>query len=358
MKFLFLNFAGIWGGNEKWTHMAATSLSKKFPTYIAYKNDVVGERYSIEKYKLPFRFSYDPSTISSLTSLVKRNGINIIIPTKKRDYVIAGIVARLTGAQNILRLGIVRALGNNPYKYLVYNRMADGIIVNARPIKNELLKSPFMQNQKIRVIYNGLDIDALDLQLTKKSMDDKPFPFIISTVGRVSRRKGVDIIIKVFAEFLRKIDTKEAGLIIVGGGDRFDTFKKLVDDLGISEQVIFTGFVENPYLYVRMSDVYITVSQNEGISNALLEAMYLEKAVVTSRAGGVEEGIVDSHNGLLLESRDIESGADRLVQLFRDNALRSSLGEKARITVKEKFSIDKMTDDITEFCYEITKGEP
>jgi len=356
INYLFLNSASVWGGNEKWTHMAATDLARDNNVYLAYKNRIVGERYSIDTLQLPFRFSFDPQTIFPLISFVKKNNIDILIPTKKRDYVIAGLVARKCKKKNVLRLGIVRKTGRNPYKNLVYNTLSDGIIVNAEKIKEVLLTSAYMSEDKIRVIYNGLDTEALDARSAEKAPENKPYPFMVCTVGRVSKRKGLDITIKIFAEFLRRTQATDAGLVIIGHGKRTGEYKSFTSKLGIAKQVYFTGFLANPYPYMNMSDVYLTVSQNEGLSNALLEAMYLEKPVITSKAGGAAEFIVDRQNGFLLEENTIQSGVRHLVELYTNEKLRSSIGKAARKTVMERCSIERMTSEINQFCTAIIHG--
>jgi glycosyltransferase involved in cell wall biosynthesis len=218
INYLFLNSAGVWGGNEKWTHMAATALAKYNNVYLTYKNRIVGERFMIDTMQLPFRFNFDPQTIFPLISFVKKNNIDILIPTKKRDYVISGIVARKCKKKNVLRLGIVRKLGRNPYKNLVYNTLSDGIIVNAEKIKEVLLASPYLSEDKVRVIYNGLDTESIDARLAEEFIKNKPFPFMICTVGRISKRKGLDVAIKMFAGFLKRTSAKDAGLVITGSG--------------------------------------------------------------------------------------------------------------------------------------------
>lgn len=350
MKILFLNSAGVWGGNEKWTHMAATSLSREHSVFLAYKSDFIGTLYPIKKIKLPFRWSFDPQTIISLISFVQKHQIDILIPTKKRDYVIAGLVARRCKKKNIIRLGIVRRLGRNPYKKFVYDTLTHGIIVNAQKIKEVLVESHYMSEQKIQVIYNGLDIEALDSQSYYFKSFDKPFPFMICTVGRLSKRKGLDRILKIFAGFIRQIHPEKAGLTIIGSGKRIEEFKALTRKLGISELVHFTGFINNPYPYLRMSDVYLTLSKKEGLSNSLLEAMYLDNAIVTSRAGGADEIITDGKNGFLLEGNTIDEGITRLSALYSDNKLRESLAKAAKQTVMEKCSMRRMTSEIIQFC--------
>lgn len=350
MKYLFLNSAGVWGGNEKWTHMAATALSRDHSVYLAYKSDIIGERYSTGKIKLPFRWSYDPQTIASLNSYVQDNEIDILIPTKKRDYVLAGLVARRCRKKNVIRLGIVRKIGRNPYKKFVYDTLNHGIIVNAQKIKDVLLASSNMNAGKIQVIYNGIDVETLDLLPHGDAQIEKISPFMICTVGRLSKRKGLDIILKIFSEFLRNIHPEKAKLTIIGGGKRFPEFQRLASVLGISEFVHFTGFIKNPYPYLRVSDVYLTMSQNEGISNALLEAMYLENAVITSKAGGAGEIVSDHKNGILLHENTVHEGAAALYDLYSDDALRQTIAKNAKQTVMERCSLEKMASEINKFC--------
>lgn len=355
INYLFLNSASVWGGNEKWTHMAATALAKFNNVYLAYKHPIVGERYSLTTTQLPFRFSFDPQTIVPLISFVKKNNIDVLIPTKKRDYVIAGIVAQKCKKINVLRLGIVRKLGQNPYKNLIYNAMSHGIIVNAEKIKEVLLASTGIDEDKIRVIYNGLDTESIDARSAEEFPGNKPFPFMICTIGRVSKRKGLDVAIKMFADFLEITEATDTGLVIIGSGKRIDEFQSLTLKLGISGQVLFTGFLADPYPYLKMSDVYLTYSQNEGISNALLEAMYLEKPVMTSKAGGADEIIIDRQNGLLLEKDIVQSGVEGLIELYTNDKLRSAIGKAAYYTVREKCSIDRMTSEIDQFCTDIVR---
>ncbi len=352
MNILFLNSARGWGGNEKWTYLAAGTLSRDNRVYLAYRKEVVGSRFAIEKIKLPFLNEFDLFTILRLVSFVRKNKIELLIPTKRKDYVIAGWVAKRCGIKNILRLGIVRQMPAW-YNYLVYHKLADGIIVNARPIKETLLRSGFLSEQKIRVIYNGLDVDSLDAARNAPQKVSKPFPFLIISIGNITIRKGFENLIHGFADFLSLSGAKDAGLMIIGEGEDLPLLKEKVAALGLESRVVFTGFLENPYPYLAMGDVFVLTSENEGISNALLEAMYLKNAVITSRAGGTEDIIKNSENGFLVETNDRKELANYLHSLYRDEELRLRLAEKGYQTVIREFSMTRMNKEILAFCREI-----
>ncbi len=356
MNFLFLNSARDWGGNEKWTFLASQALADEHNVCLAYRRDIVGQRFRIEKHKLPFVNAVDPYTVYRLVDLIREKKIELLIPTKRKDYVLAGLASRICGIKNVLRLGIVRSLGGNPYYNLVYNKMADGIIVNAQPIKKILLQSKFMPADQIRVIYNGLDLDKLKSHLESYPGIEKPYPFLITAMGRITKRKGYDFLIPGLARFLNRSNAPNAGLVIIGDGPQRSSLQRLIQKSGLQDRVIFTGFVDNPYPYLVMSDVFVMTSVNEGISNALLEAMFLNTAVITTRSGGSTDIIHPNQNGLLLDYGDVELLSGQLTALYADSELRGCLAAAGHRTVEKTFSLTKMKDEIVEFCENILSG--
>jgi glycosyltransferase involved in cell wall biosynthesis len=354
MRFLFLNSAHDWGGNEKWTYLAAKSLSNDNEVYLAYRDDIFGDHFDfdIQKLKLPFIFEFDLFTILKMIFLIKKKQIDVLIPTKRKEYVIAGIAAKICGIKNILRLGIVRDLQNKWYNNFVYNKLADGIIVNAKCIKDVLLKSKFLQADKIRVIYNGLDIDNLTQNLLNDDQQDNT-SFVISSMGRIIKRKGFDYLIRGFSHFLNLTEARDAELVIIGEGDYLPTLKELLESLHISDKVSLSGFLKDPYPYIAMSNVFVLLSENEGIPNALLEAMFFKNAVITTAAGGISEIVENEKNGYLMEKIDIIHLGELIRELYQNPEERKKIGEEARKTVLEKFSLKKMKNEIEDYCKEI-----
>lgn len=354
MRFLFLNSARKWGGNEKWTYIASKSLSENHHAYLAYRDDTFGNRFDfdIQKLKLPFIFDFDLFTILRIILLIKKNKIDILIPTKRKDYVIAGIAAKICKKRNVLRLGIVRDLENKQYNNFVYNKLADGIIVNAEHIKKVLLQSKFMSADKIRVIFNGLDLENLNRALSKEK-HSKSSSFVISSMGRLIKRKGFDYLIKGFNHFLNLTEAKDAELLIIGEGENLSSLVVLLKSLNIGSKVSFSGFLEDPYPYLAMSNVFVLISKNEGISNALLEAMYFKNTIISTSVGGTKEVIEDGKNGFLMEKIDIIKLGEMLRDLYKDQQKREQIGEEAHRTVLEKFSLIKMKTEIENYCREI-----
>lgn len=353
MNILFLNSARAWGGNEKWVRLAVTALSREHNVFLAYRYSVVGDRFSIQKKRLPFRHETDIETIFKLTKFIKKHNIEILIPSKRKDYVIAGLAAKVCGCLNILRLGIVRDLKNSPVQSFIFNRLADGVIVNAEPIKKKLLDSGFKKPEKIRVIYNGLDKQEI-VELAGRQTVNLPFDFTVSAMGELSPRKGFDMLIRGFARFIETSGAENTGLVIIGEGASKESLQQLAHSLKIENKVIFTGFQENPFPYLLNSRIFAMTSLNEGISNALLEAALLNNAIIsTTSGGGIESVIRNGENGFLLEHGKEKLLATLLHQLYDHPELIKEIAEKGSKTVMEMFSMERMTREILSFCHEL-----
>jgi len=342
MNLLFLNSAKNWGGNENWIYLAAHTFTKEHHVYFAYRNEIVGERFQVPKIRLPFFSEIDFYTIVKLLLFIKKNQIDILIPSKPKEYFIAGILSRICHGKNVLRLGIVRDLKSSWIKNLVYNKLADGIIVNAQTIKDVLLKSSFMKTEKIKVIYNGVNSDEIDINAEAVIEKQLNFKFLLTAMGQLSKRKSMDVVIKGFAYFIQKSKARDAGLIIIGKGEKLADLQALAQRLGISEYVFFTGFVRNPFPYLKLSHVFISTSMNEGISNSLLEAMYLRNVPISTVAGGTKDAIEDGVNGFLLIDNPIDEISQHLLTLYNDEALREKMAAAAHQTIQTKFSLSAM----------------
>ncbi|MGB7512154.1 MAG: glycosyltransferase [Pelodictyon phaeoclathratiforme] len=356
MNILFMNSARTWGGTEKWTLMAAEAIAKSHKTFLIYRREIIGERFTIPRFQLPCLSHIDPYTLIRLVQIIRKEKIELIIPTKRKDYVLAGLASRICGIKNILRLGIVRPLKIPIVHKLIYNTFADGIIVNAEKIKTTLLETSFMQNEKIRVIYNGLDTDALDrLSLPPAH---KKFGFQITTAGILTQRKGHDFLLRGFAQFIKLLPEADAGVVIIGDGPKKEELETLIKELNIIGRVNFTGFLQNPYPSMAISDVIAMTSTNEGISNALLEGMYLKNVPVSTFAGGAEELINNERNGFLLDYSDEDALCKILLKLYQNDRQRKTISETARKTVIRNFSISSMTKEIELFCKETIGAHP
>lgn len=156
-------------------------------------------------------------------------------------------------------------------------------------------------------------------------------PNYILAVGRLVPIKRFDLLIRVFAE-IRK--TRNIKLVILGEGPERENLSRMVIEYGLEEQVIFRGFVCNPWGYMSQAKMLVLTSKLEGFGNVIGESMAAGCPVVATRCGGPEDIIQNNRNGILVEQSCPEIvDAIRLIlddPVFSDRLIRNALVDVER----------------------------
>ncbi|HEX8770073.1 MAG TPA: glycosyltransferase, partial [Acidimicrobiales bacterium] len=155
----------------------------------------------------------------------------------------------------------------------------------------------------LTVIPNPVDVDRVLHQAREPcDLDGQPGPHL-AAVGRLSRQKGIDVLLAAFAQLRQRLPN--AQLWILGGGEEQEPLQHLAHDLGVSEDVHFQGIVSNPFAFVARADAFVSAARYEGLSNAILEALVCGTPVVaTACPSGIDEVVEEGHNGWLVPAGD------------------------------------------------------
>ena len=170
---------------------------------------------------------------------------------------------------------------------------ADIVITPSKHL-SKVVENWGVQPNKLIIIYNGTQIVNDDVSNTNKGTVN------LITVGRLAPWKNIDTIIK-SVNLLKQHDMKFK-LFIVGSGPLESELKKLVSDLNLSSEVIFTGQKKYTELtkYYENSNIYIQASGYEGLPHVLLEAINYDLSVISTPIGGSNEILQDGKNGYVL----------------------------------------------------------
>jgi len=225
----------------------------------------------------------------------------------------------------------------------------------------ECLKAAGCPEGKIRMNRTGIPIDRLAFQLRVPPADGK---WRCVQAGRLIAKKGYATSLRAFAKFAQEYP--EATLTIAGEGRMKQELSDLAASLNIADKIKFTGFMKETDLMALMAKSHLFLhpsemgadGDQEGVPNAVLEAMATGIPVIATRHGGIPEAIEDGFSGLLVEERDHEALGDAMLSLAKDSALYAKIGQTASASVHLKFDI-KNTVDQLEACYsEVAKTEP
>lgn len=125
---------------------------------------------------------------------------------------------------------------------------------------------------------------------------------------------------------------------LVGNGALRSVYEKRVQELGLSELIMFEGLRHDIPAVLAEADIFVLPSYSEGLSNALMEAMSSSCACVASDVGGNSFLVQNGVSGLLFTAGDSAALAGHLRRLIEDAQKRAQLGEAARKRIEDKFS--------------------
>jgi glycosyltransferase involved in cell wall biosynthesis len=199
----------------------------------------------------------------------------------------------------------------------------------------------FLPSVDIEVIPNGIELDRFHPCRDEKTPDKVR----LLTVGRLSVTKRVEMLIEAI-ETLHRQDRK-VSLTIVGGGALEQDLREIVSQRELEGVVDVTGRIDSekmPQVY-RNHDLFISATMQEGMSNAMLEAMASGLPIVTTKCEGVEELIAD--NGIVVE---LAETADAVKKLMNDRGAYEQMAVAARKQA-EKFGWENAAQKYIQ-CYE------
>jgi len=201
----------------------------------------------------------------------------------------------------------------------------------------------------IRVIYNGVDTDYLTPDPTLRS----PTPLFIY-IGRLKRYKGVDLIIRAFAE----LGDRSATLEIAGTGDYRPTLEQLARELGVESRVRFLGFIPeaSKVALLRRAWAAMLASPKEGWGISNMEAAACGTPVIASDSPGIRESVIDGETGFLIQHGDVLAMAEAMRKLAQSPSLVEMLGTAGR-SFAEQFSWDRSADDTISHLEEVVMGD-
>lgn len=211
---------------------------------------------------------------------------------------------------------------------------ADKVICCSKYMHREIQSLFQVSADKLVIVPNGVEFGP-----TKPGpnvLKDENGRFILF-VGRLVVEKGVQYLLQAFPAILAAIP--DARLVIGGSGPYAETLHRLTRNLGITERVVFTGFINAPVrdslLQQAAAAVFPSIYEPFGI--VALEAMAAGCPTVVAATGGLAETVTDGYDGLLVPPGDQQALAQAVIKLLSRPDLAARLSANARQTVQEKY---------------------
>lgn len=227
---------------------------------------------------------------------------------------------------------------------------------------SEDLKSYFVNvlgipSDIINVIHNGVDTVKFSFRESSATLSSLlPSQFsgaILITVGRLTDAKDHALLLAAM-EILKEGQVRPY-LLIVGDGELRPFLEKEISRRRLSQFVSLVGNRSDIEQLLPRANAFVLSSKREGLPMALLEAMSAALPVIATSVGGVPEVVRNGFNGLLVPPEDPAALASAIDCICNDNTLAKSLGNNARKTIKEKFSLDKVAQSYSRIYQDLVR---
>lgn len=194
--------------------------------------------------------------------------------------------------------------------------------------------------EKLEVSRLGIDPAIF----TPRPFREKPDPIEILCIGRLVPEKGQSILIKAVAHLIDK--GHKLRLRLVGDGSERERLEEQVKQLGVTEQVILEGSVNQDRIrtFYNQADIFVLASFAEGLPVVLMEAMSMEIPCVTTNITGIPELITSEKEGILVAASDVNGLANAIALLMDKPNLRHKIGKEGRQRVLEHYELQKNTE--------------
>jgi glycosyltransferase involved in cell wall biosynthesis len=224
----------------------------------------------------------------------------------------------------------------------------DQFIAVSKQVKKNLIKKNNINSDKIKVIYNGMDLsnyNNIDSDYLYSEFNISKDNFVIGSVGTICDIKNQELLVDIANE----IDLFNIKFIIVGEdfSDKKEYKKKLVKKINknhLAEKIIITGYREDIPELMNFFDLLIVPSKSEAFGLVAIEAMAAGTPVIANEVDGLKEVIENNNSGILISNNIVNKYQKEILNLYLNEDILNKYRENGLIRVKNKFSLHEMVN--------------
>jgi len=317
---------------------------------------VEAERFGVPVVALPIEFK-TVAGFRALRSHLASHPVDVVNTHSSADSWLTGLAcATLKRPPAIVRTRHISApVSGNPFNRWLYGQ-AKGVVTTGESLRRHLLETLGLDPARVVSVPTGIDTERfapVDKAAAKAALGLDTRQKHIGIVATLRSWKGHLFLLDAFARLQRP----ELHLLIVGAGPMRDPIEQKIATLGLATRVTLSGQRSDPEHWLQALDVFCLPSYaNEGVPQAVLQAMLCALPIVTTPVGAILEAVTEGDTALVVPPQDAAALANAIVRLLDDDALAARLGAAARLRARASFSMDAMLDKM-ESVFAAAQGE-
>lgn len=236
------------------------------------------------------------------------------------------------------------------YKFVekIVGRITSGIITVSNYDLQLARQHKVATPSKLFTIHNGVH----ELPALKRGVKEEGKLKIVMVARFEVPKRQLDVI-----KALQNIQPSKWHVTFAGDGPLLQQAKDDVEEKSLQNAVTFLGKCNHVEEVLAQSDIFILLSDWEGLPLSVLEAMRSSMPVIASDVGGVSEAVEDGVNGFLIKKNDFEQVEWKIKKLLEDPELRLSMGQASREFYESRFTFEKMLHKTNAFYEEIIQSK-
>jgi glycosyltransferase involved in cell wall biosynthesis len=355
MKVLHLSSEKSWrGGEQQIAYLVEFSLLNEIEIMVCCRKRSAFSKWcsahNIPFVEAGFKNGFDLSTILRIKQLARQQNIDFVHTHSGKSQSLAFLAVK-TGMKTpiIAHRRVDVPLKSSGFSNAKYNHRCTKAIVCVSKNIASVVKPKITFPDKIKVVYSGIDFNRFSQKpatgYLHKEYGIDPSKKLVANISALAPHKDFTTFIKVAKRVLT--ERNDCCFLIVGEGVEQLKLKNQINDAGLSNHIIMTGFRKDVALLLRELHLFMITSITEGLGTTVIDALYNGLPVVATRGGGIPELITEAKNGFLCEVKDAECLATKANLLLSDGALNKKLSENA-VQGAQRFSRENMGRGVLE----------
>ena len=302
-------------------------------------------RFGVEALALPIARK-GPRGIAAVRGLLSRRPVDVVNTHSSTDSWLAALAcATLASAPPLVRTRHISApVPRNFATRWLYGRATARIVTTGERLREQVIAEARVDPARVVSIPTGIDLARFrpgDRDIARTALGLPRDVRIVGIVATLRSWKGHVHLLEAFAALARG----DARLAIVGDGPQRDALERRAAELGIAANVTFAGNQADVVPWLQAVDLFCLPSYaNEGVPQALMQAMACALPVVTTPVGSIEEIVTDGVEGVLVPPTDPARLRAALAALLDDEGRRRALGERGLARARERFGEARMVE--------------